>query len=208
MSLPRALTAGLAELRIVVPESSQLKLIQYLELIEKWNKVHNLTAIRGLEPMLAHHLLDCLAVMPYLGAARSLLDVGSGAGLPGIPLAIAQPELSVTLLDSSHKRQAFQLQCKAELGLGNVTAVHSRVEDYRNEPGFEAVISRAFSDLGEFVGAARHLCAPGGRLLAMKGLYPHDEIAKLPEGATVSQVSELKIPGLSASRHLIEVRVN
>ncbi len=208
MSLSRALATGLAELRIVVPESSQLKLVQYLELIEKWNKVHNLTAIRGLEPMLAHHLLDSLAVLPHLSAARSLLDVGSGAGLPGIPLAIVQPELAVTLLDSSHKRQAFQLQCKAELGLGNVTAVYSRVEDYRNEPGFEAVISRAFSDLGEFVGAARHVCAPGGRLLAMKGLYPHDEIAKLPEGATVSQVSELKIPGLSASRHLIEVRVN
>ncbi len=208
MSLTRALAAGLAELRIVVPESSQLKLIQYLELIEKWNKVHNLTAIRGLEPMLAHHLLDSLAVLPHLGAVRSLLDVGSGAGLPGIPLAIVRPELAVTLVDSSHKRQAFQLQCKAELGLGNVAAVHSRVEDYRNELGFEAVISRAFSDLGEFVGAARHVCAPGGRLLAMKGLYPHDEIAKLPDGATVSQVSELKIPGLSASRHLVEVRVN
>ena len=208
MSLSSALAAGLAELRIVVPESSQLKLVQYLELIEKWNKVHNLTAIRGLEAMLAHHLLDSLAVLPHLGTARSLLDVGSGAGLPGIPLAIVQPELAVTLLDSSHKRQAFQLQCKAELGLGNITAVHSRVEDYRNELGFEAVISRAFSDLGEFVGAARHLCSPGGRLLAMKGLYPHDEIEKLPEGATVSQVSELKIPGLSASRHLIEVRVN
>ena len=207
MSLSRALAAGLAELRIVVPESSQLKLVQYLELIEKWNKVHNLTAIRGLEAMLAHHLLDSLAVLPHLGTARSLLDVGSGAGLPGIPLAIVQPELAVTLLDSSHKRQAFQLQCKAELGLGNITAVHSRVEDYRNELGFEAVISRAFSDLGEFVGAARHLCSPGGRLLAMKGLYPHDEIAKLPAGTTVSQVSELKIPGLNASRHLIEVRV-
>ena len=110
MSLSRALAAGLAELRIVVPESSQVKLIQYLELIEKWNKVHNLTAIRSLEPMLAHHLLDSLAVLTHLGAARSLLDVGSGAGLPGVPLAIAQPELAVTLLDSNHKRQAFQLQ--------------------------------------------------------------------------------------------------
>ena len=208
MSLAQALANGLTELRIVVPEPSQVRLIQYLELIEKWNKVHNLTAIRGLEQMLVHHLLDSLAVLPHLGSARSLLDVGSGAGLPGIPLAMVQPELAVTLLDSSHKRQAFQLQCKAELGLGNVTAVHSRVEDYRYEPGFEVVISRAFSDLGEFVGAARHLCAPGGRLLAMKGLYPHDEIAKLPQGPTVSQVSELKILGLNASRHLIEVRVN
>ena len=208
MSLAQALANGLTELRIVVSEPSQVRLIQYLELIEKWNKVHNLTAIRGLEQMLVHHLLDSLAVLPHLGSARSLLDVGSGAGLPGIPLAMVQPELAVTLLDSSHKRQAFQLQCKAELGLGNVTAVHSRVEDYRYEPGFEVVISRAFSDLGEFVGAARHLCAPGGRLLAMKGLYPHDEIAKLPQGPTVSQVSELKILGLNASRHLIEVRVN
>ena len=208
MSLAQTLSTGLGELRVVLPESSQGRLIQYLELIEKWNKIHNLTAIRGLEQMLTHHLLDSLAVLPHLGSARSLLDVGSGAGLPGIPLAMTQPELAVTLLDSSHKRQAFQLQCKAELGLGNVTAVHSRVEDYRNEPGFEVVISRAFSDLGEFVGAARHMCAPGGRLLAMKGLYPHDEIAQLPEGATVSQVSELKIPGLNARRHLIEVRVN
>ena len=208
MSLAQALANGLTELRIVVSEPSQVRLIQYLELIEKWNKVHNLTAIRGLEQMLVHHLLDSLAVLPHLGSARSLLDVGSGAGLPGIPLAMVQPELAVTLLDSSHKRQAFQLQCKAELGLDNATAVHSRVEDYRNEPGFDVVVSRAFSDLGEFVSAARHLCSPGGRLLAMKGLFPHDEIAKLPEGATVSQVRELKIPGLNASRHLIEVKVN
>jgi 16S rRNA (guanine527-N7)-methyltransferase len=208
MSLAQVLAAGLAELRIVVPESSQAQLIRYVELIEKWNKVHNLTAIRGLDAMLAHHLLDSLAVLPYLSAARSLLDVGSGAGLPGIPLALAQPELAVTLLDSSHKRQTFQLQCKAELGLDNVTAVHSRVEDYRNEAGFDVVISRAFSDLGEFVSAAQHLCAPGGRLLAMKGLYPHDEIAKLPAGTILGQVRELNVPGLNASRHLIEVRLN
>ena len=208
MSLAQALANGLTELRIVVSEPSQVRLIQYLELIEKWNKVHNLTAIRGLEQMLVHHLLDSLAVLPHLGSARSLLDVGSGAGLPGIPLAMVQPELAVTLLDSSYKRQAFQLQCKAELGLDNATAVHSRVEDYRNKPGFDVVVSRAFSDLGEFVSAARHLCSPGGRLLAMKGLFPHDEIAKLPKGATVSQVRELKIPGLNASRHLIEVKVN
>ncbi len=208
MSLAQTLSAGLGELRVVLPESSQERLIRYLELIEKWNKIHNLTAIRGLEQMLTQHLLDSLAVLPHLGSARSLLDVGSGAGLPGIPLAIAQPELAVTLLDSSHKRQAFQLQCKAELGLDNVTAVHSRVEDYRNGSGFAVVISRAFSDLGEFVSAARHLCAPGGRLLAMKGLNPHDEIAKLPEGASVSQLTELYIPGLNARRHLIEVRVN
>ncbi len=207
MSLAQGLAYGLAELGIVVPESDQARLIQYLGLIEKWNKVHNLTAIRDTKQMLAHHLLDSLAVLPHLSAARSMVDIGSGAGLPGIPLAIARPELAVTLLDSSHKRQAFQQQCKAELGLSNVTVIQFRVEDYQSESGFDVVISRAFSDLGEFVRAARHLCAKGARMLAMKGLYPHEEIAKLPDGARVVQVTELRVPGLAANRHLLEIEL-
>jgi 16S rRNA (guanine527-N7)-methyltransferase len=208
MSLPKALAAALAQLRIVVPESDQTRLIQYLALIEKWNKVHNLTAIRDPQRMLAHHLLDSLAVLPHLGAAQSMVDVGSGAGLPGIPLAIARPQLSVTLLDSSHKRQAFQQQCKAELGLNNLVTIHSRVEDYRNDSAFDVVISRAFSDLSDFVQSSRHLCAKGGRIMAMKGLYPHEEIARLPDGAQVIKVTELKVPGLDANRHLLEIQVS
>lgn len=208
MNLAQDLAAGLTELGIAVPEAGQARLVQFVGLIEKWNKVHNLTAIRDPQQMIAQHLLDSLAVLPYLGAARSLLDVGSGAGLPGIPLALASRGLTVTLLDSSHKRYAFQQQCKAELGLGNVTAIHSRVQTYRNESGFDVVISRAFSDLGEFIQAARHLAAKDGRLLAMKGLYPHEEIDKLPMGAEVARVTELNIPGLDVTRHLLEIRVN
>jgi 16S rRNA (guanine527-N7)-methyltransferase len=208
MNLPLSLAAGINELGIVLPETDQLRLIQYLGLIEKWNRVHNLTAIREPQQMLAYHLLDSLAVLPHLGEVKSLLDVGSGAGLPGIPLAIARASLAVTLLDSSRKRQAFQQQCIAQLQLRNVAAIHTRVEDFRSEAGYDVVISRAFSDLGEFISAARHLCAKAGRLLAMKGLYPHEEITNLPDGAYLTSVTELKIPGLEASRHLVEVTVD
>lgn len=208
MSLAEALAAGLTELDIAIPKIDRERLIQYLALIEKWNKIHNLTAIREPQQMLTHHILDSLAVLPYLGDAHSLVDVGSGAGLPGIPIAVARPDIAVTLLDSSHKRVAFQQQCKAELGLTNVAAIHTRVEDYAHGPGFDVVISRAFSDLGEFVQAARHLCAKQGRLLAMKGLYPHEEIAKLPAGARLTQVAALRISGLTANRHLVEIKVD
>jgi 16S rRNA (guanine527-N7)-methyltransferase len=208
VSLTLRLAAGLVELGIVLTDRAQDRLIQYLGLIEKWNKVHNLTAIRDPEQMLAHHLLDSLAVLPHLGAAKRLADIGSGAGLPGIPLAIALPDLAVTLVDSSHKRQAFQQQCKAELGLGNVTAIHSRVEDFKTEQGFDIVISRAFSDLAEFVAVSRHLCAPGGELFAMKGLHPFEEIAKLPNDVRVREVMQLQVPGLNATRHLLAIKVN
>jgi 16S rRNA (guanine527-N7)-methyltransferase len=208
VSLAQDLAEGLQKLGIAVPPSGQERLIRYLGLIEKWNKVHNLTAIRDPEQMLSHHLLDSLAVLPHLGAAKTLLDVGSGAGLPGIPLGIVRPDLEITLLDSSHKRYSFQQQSKAELSLDNVTAIHSRVEEYRNEIGFDVVVSRAFSDLDEFVQAARHLCAKGGRLLAMKGLFPYEEIAKLPAGTSASEVVELTVPGLDANRHLVSIAVN
>lgn len=207
MSLALRLGEGLIALGLAMPDAAQVRLIRYLGLIEKWNKVHNLTAIRNPEQMLTHHILDSLAVMPHLGGAKTLADIGSGAGLPGIPLAIAKPDLAVTLVDSSHKRQAFQLQCKAELGLSNVVPIHSRVEDFRVAAGFDRVISRAFSDLGEFVSSARHLCARGGRLLAMKGLYPNDEIARLPSDVKVVAGHELKIPGLGAVRYLLEIEV-
>ena len=208
MNLGGALASGLAALDIPMPAAAQASQIRYLELIEQWNKVHNLTAVTDPEQMLSHHLFDSLAVLPYLGAARSLLDVGSGAGLPGIPLAIARQELAVTLIDSSHKRQSFQQQCKAELGLANVKAIHSRVEDFTALGGFDIIISRAFSDLGKFVCCARHLCGGGGRMLAMKGLYPHQEIAKLPNWARIVEVKQLKVPSLDAVRHLIVIEIS
>ncbi len=207
MSLASDLADGLAALGIVMPAAAQATQIRYLELIEKWNRVHNLTAIRDPEKMLAHHLLDSLAILPHLSATKSLIDVGSGAGLPGIPLAIAQPELMVTLVDSSHKRQAFQQQCKAELGLSNVTPIHSRIEDFQSPLGFDVVISRAFSELSDFVVAVRHLCAKGGRLFAMKGLHPHEEIASLPHWARVIAVKPLIVPHLNAARHLLEIEI-
>lgn len=152
--------------------------------------------------MVSHHLLDSLAAVPYFHG-EAVLDVGSGGGLPGIPLAIARPEVRVTLIDSIAKKTAFLLQVKAELGLKDLQVITGRVEDFRPEAGFDVVTSRAFSDLREFVALTRHLLNPGGRWLAMKGLYPHEEIALLPVGVKVSADHALRVPGLEASRHLI-----
>ena len=194
-------------LNLKLDAAAQGRLLQYLVLIEKWNRVHNLTAVRDVNDMLTHHLLDSLAVLPYLGAETSLLDVGSGAGLPGIPLAIAEPKLALTLLDSSQKRISFMTQCKTELKLANVSVVHQRVEDYRPAQGFDVVISRAFSELSEFVSLASRHVKSGGRLLAMKGRYPDEEIASLPKANFTTKVVALTIPELNARRHLVEIVV-
>ncbi|MDD5390062.1 MAG: 16S rRNA (guanine(527)-N(7))-methyltransferase RsmG [Gallionellaceae bacterium] len=176
-------------------------LLDYLALIAKWNRTYNLTAIHEPERMLTHHLLDSLSILPSV-TAGPLLDVGSGAGLPGIPLAIARPDLRVTLLDSSQKRCGFMQQAAIELKLANVEVVHSRAENFLPAEKFPQIVSRAFSDLGDFVKATRHLLAEGGEWLAMKGLYPDEEIASL-KSARVKSHSKLHIPGLDAERHLI-----
>jgi 16S rRNA (guanine527-N7)-methyltransferase len=181
------------------------KLEAYLALLEKWNRTFNLTAIREPARMLTHHVLDALAVLPHLpqGPSLRLLDVGSGGGVPGIPLAIARPDWHVVLLDSSHKKSAFLAQAVIELALPNAEAVTARVEDYTPSAPFDVVISRAFSDLGAFARAAvRHL-APGGQLVAMKGVYPDEEIAELPADIRVIAAPALAVPGLNAERHLI-----
>ncbi len=208
MSLASRLVAGLEALSIKLDAVTQARLLQYLALIEKWNRVHNLTAVRDVNHMLSHHLMDSLAVLPHLERATSLLDVGSGAGLPGIPLAIAEPRLAVTLLDSSQKRVSFLNQCKAELKLENVNVIHQRVEDYQPGQGFDVVISRAFADMSAFVALSRRHGKPGGRLLAMKGRYPDEEIAKLSDADRVTKVVELTIPELNAHRHLVEIAVS
>ena len=202
MSLPAQLAAGIAALGQALPEGAEARLLAYLALLDKWNRVYNLTAVRETERMVSHHLLDSLAAVPFF-QAEAVLDVGSGGGLPGIPLAIARPELQVTLIDSIAKKTAFLLQAKAELGLANLKVVTSRVEDFRPEAGFDVITSRAFSDLREFVTLTRHLLKPGGQWLAMKGLMPHEEIASLPDWVKVSANHALQVPGLDASRHLI-----
>lgn len=202
MSLREVLEQGIAGLRLALPADTRQRLIDYVALIQKWNKVYNLTAVREPQQMVSHHLLDSLAVLPHV-AAHTILDVGSGAGLPGIPLALARPEARVTLLDASHKKTAFLTQAVIELKLANVTVVCERIEAWRPEEKFELVISRAFSDLAEFVALAGRFCAKGGALAAMKGIHPSDELARLPHGFKLKSVVPLPVPGLGAARHLV-----
>jgi len=204
MTLAQQLAQGVSELRLALPGHAQQRLLDYLALLQKWNRVYNLTAVRDAPRMVSQHLLDCLAVAPYVGAA-SILDVGSGAGLPGIPLALALPGSPVTLLEANHKKAAFLKQAQIQLKLGNVEVVCERVEAWVSGRKHETVISRAFSDLAEFVKLAGRRVAPGGRLVAMKGIYPHEEIGQLPAGWRLQQAIPLTIPGLRAHRHLLLV---
>ncbi len=205
MSLADELAQGLAALGLAVPPEAGGRLLRYVDLLEKWNRVYNLTAIRDPRRMLPYHILDSLAVAPYVTGA-SLLDVGAGAGLPGIPLAIARPDLCVTLLDSSHKKTAFLQQAVIELALARVDVVCSRVEEWAGGP-YDCLISRAFSDLAEGVRLARPLLAPGGRLLDMKGVYPYEELAQLPADVVPVDVRALTVPGLEGSRHVVIMQV-
>lgn len=177
------------------------RLLAYLDLLHKWNKTYNLTAIREPERMLSHHLLDSLAVLPHVGP-EALLDVGSGAGLPGIPLAIARPGLAVTLLDVVGKKCAFMQQACIQLGLANVRVVNERVELWRPAERFGQIVSRAFSELDDLVRQTAHLLAEGGRWLAMKGAHPRTELDRL-RGARLVEAIPLRVPGLEAERHLI-----
>ena len=202
MSAADQLKRGLIALGLTLECDIQQRLLDYIALIEKWNRVYNLTAIREPEKMVSRHLLDSLAVAPHLHAKR-LLDVGSGAGLPGIPLALAKPDTHVTLLDSNHKKAAFLNQAVMELKLKNAEVCSERVESWQTQNRFDVIISRAFSDMGEFVRITRHLLAPGGMFAAMKGLHPYEEIDKLPPGCKVQQVLPLAIPGLEGARYLV-----
>ncbi len=205
MSLAEELARGVAALGTDLPSGAQSRLLAYLALLEKWNRVHNLTAVRDPRQMVTHHLLDSLAVLPHVAGPR-VADVGSGGGLPGIPLAVARPDWSVTLIESGGKKAAFLQQAAIELALANVTVVAARVETWRPAQGFDTVISRAFSDLAEFARLASHLAAPAGVLAAMKGVHPDEEIAQLPKAVRVERTVALAVPGLDARRHLILLR--
>ncbi|AXL52333.1 16S rRNA methyltransferase G [Paraburkholderia caffeinilytica] len=208
------LADGVRELGLDLSDAQLGKLLDYVALLAKWNAVYNLTAIRDPRQMLIQHILDSLSIVPHLATrgASSVLDVGSGGGLPGIVLAIVLPEWTVTVNDIVHKKTAFQAQAKAELGLANLSVVTGRVETL--QPGaevpakFDVIVSRAFAELADFVTLARHLVAEQGAIWAMKGVRPDGEIERLPAGARVEQIIRLNVPSLDAERHLIKVLVD
>jgi len=196
------LRPGAATLGVELDDRALARLVAYADLLDKWNRVYNLTAIRDEAKVVTHHLLDSLAVLPHLPAG-SLLDVGSGGGLPGIPVAIANAQRKVTLLDSNHKKGTFLRQAVMELELDNAFVAVERIEEHRPPQAHDVVISRAFSDLADFVIQAGPRVTRDGTLVAMKGVHPHEEIARLPAGWAVSAVLELQVPYLEAARHLV-----
>jgi 16S rRNA (guanine527-N7)-methyltransferase len=202
-----ALQRGLGELALALPPGAAEKLLAYLALLAKWNKTYNLTAIRDPLQAVSLHLLDSLAVLRELsGRSGALADVGSGGGLPGIPLAIAEPARHVTLNDANEKKGAFLRQAVIELGLRNADVHVGRAEDWRPAERFAVVISRGFASVVDFLSACRHLAAPDGVLAAMKGAYPEAELAQVPADCDCSEVRRLKVPLLDAERHLVLCR--
>ncbi|MEF8752963.1 MAG: 16S rRNA (guanine(527)-N(7))-methyltransferase RsmG [Accumulibacter sp.] len=207
MSLSEQLTEGAACLGIELALPARQKLLDYLQLLEKWNRVYRLTAIADSAQAVSHHLLDSLAVLPFVGGTP-LLDVGSGGGMPGIPLAIVRPELQVVLVDSNSKKAAFLQQAAIELALGNLAVHCRRVEALQPSGRFAAITARAFADLGTLVSSSRHLLRTGGRWLAMKGQRPDEEIARLPAGVRVAGVHRLAVPGVGGERHLVVIETD
>lgn len=195
------LTSQMKTIGVEATDEQLEKLMAYLAMLVKWNKAYNLTAVRDPAEMVSRHLIDSLSVLPWIGSGR-LIDVGSGPGLPGIPLAIMHPELDVTTLDSNGKKTRFQVQVKQELGLANLTVEHTRVEQLEGE-AFAQVISRAFASLHDMLTLTAHLCAPDGVFLAMKGLYPEAELQQLPEGFKLQSAHPLNLPHTEGERHLL-----
>ncbi len=200
MTQAALLASGIAEMGLDVSPEAQQKLLQYLSLLNKWNKVYNLTAVRDPLEMVTLHLLDSISVLPYI-QTKNLLDVGSGGGLPGIVLAICKPELQVTTIDTVQKKAIFMRQVKGELGLNNLEVVHARVENYQPSEKFAAIISRAFSELALLVKLTQHLLADNGQWLAMKGQAPQQELEGLH--IKLNNIIPLKVAGLDAERHLV-----
>lgn len=206
-NLNALLSNGLQQLNLVQPldGKQQAKLIKYVELLDKWNKSYNLTAVRKPEQMVTRHLLDSLSISPYL-RGKHILDVGTGAGLPGIPLSIVFPERQFTLLDSNNKKTRFVTQAVSELELSNVDVVQSRVENFQSAELFDTIITRAYSAIGEMVEQTSHLLVSDGTFLAMKGTNPVAEIDEMSSNYTVSENHVIKVPGLEENRHLLEIK--
>lgn len=201
MNLADSLAQGIAQLELNAALDVQQKMLEFIELLQKWNKVFNLTAIRQPDQMVSNHLLDSLAVLPYLQPGR-WLDVGCGAGLPGLVLALMRPHWTFTLLDSNSKKTSFVQQAVIELGLHNVNVCCARVEDWQADEQFDGIISRAFAETAELVALTRHLLAKNGCWAAMKGT-PGQELERLPADIRLEQVIPLHVPGLDAARCLV-----
>ena len=205
--LARQLEYGLTFMKISLNKGIQDLLLDYLNLMQKWNRVYNLTAIRDLEKMVSTHLLDSLSVLPHLPQGQ-ILDVGAGAGLPGIPLAAATAATTsnqFSLIDSNQKKTAFLRQAVAELKLANVRVFCLKVEDWLPPMKFNCIVARAYAELSQFIESSKHLLAADGIFAAMKGRYPATEIERIPEGYVTKQIIKLQVPGLDADRHLVLV---
>ena len=203
-SLELALREGLQQLSLTISDQQISQLLDYMSLLEKWNSAYNLTSIREPEKMLHVHLLDSLSIAPFVKGER-IIDVGTGPGLPGIPLAIVYPERQFTLMDSNGKKTRFLFQVRNVLGLKNVTEIQSRVENYKPETPFDGVTSRAFTSLQQMVEKCAHLVGESGRFYAMKGQYPTEELSALPKHYNVVASHRLQVPGVDGERHLIEI---
>ncbi|WP_194722553.1 16S rRNA (guanine(527)-N(7))-methyltransferase RsmG [Noviherbaspirillum malthae] len=201
--LTATLVNGIQALQLDLSDAQIGQLMDYLNLLNKWNAVYNLTAVRNPAQMVTQHLLDSLAVVPAFAGAANILDVGAGGGLPGMVLAISRPDMRVSMIDTVHKKTAFLTQAKAELGLSNVTVHTARVEQLQVQQPFDVITSRAFAELKDFITWSHHLLQQGGRFIALKGVMPQEEIARLPAGWKVTQVQPLKVPSLDAERHLV-----
>lgn len=200
--LNQLLQTALTDNGITCSEAAQLKLVQYLELMQRWNKVFNLTTITEPREMVYLHLIDSLLMQPFLQGKR-ILDVGSGAGLPGIPLAIMNPDLQWVLLDKNSKKTRFMTQAIAELKLTNVIAINERSEDFKPDTLFDTILSRAYGSIAMFVTTTEQLLMPGGELIAMKGKYPQEELAKLPDHFIVEKTVPIAIKGIKVERCVV-----
>lgn len=204
-TLRTCLATYLPQAPVTLPPNALESFVSYLMLMSRWQQVFNLTAIKTPEAQVTHHIMDALSIIPHLEGNR-FIDVGTGAGVPGIVLAIAKPEYQMTLLDSVGKKIQFLQQVKMSLKLNQVELVNSRVEAYHTNPLFDGVITRAFSSINDMLAGTKHLCKPDGFFYAMKGQLPEDELAALPKGFEVSALHALAVPGLDATRHLVIVR--
>ncbi|SFX39990.1 16S rRNA (guanine(527)-N(7))-methyltransferase RsmG [Marinospirillum alkaliphilum] len=196
------LRKGMQQMQLDISEQQLQQLLEYLQLLDKWNQAYNLTAVRDPLDMVSRHLLDSLSILPYV-AAGEITDVGSGAGLPGIPLAIMKPDLKVLSLDSNGKKTRFQFQVAAALKLQNFVVQQVRAESLQPATRTQQLVSRAFASLGDFIRLTEPLAAPNARWLAMKGLYPEDELAALPQGFVLKETHPLQVPGEDGQRHLL-----